>query len=104
LKALVEEKKLAADHEIACLVIDGGAAAAREASLAENFQRLAMNPADECVAFARLVEEGADVDGIARRFGLTRRFVEGRLRLSALAPVLFEALGAGVIGLDVAKA
>lgn len=104
LAGLAEEGKLAADHEVSCLVIDSGPAAAQEAGLAENFQRLAMNPADECLAFQQLIEQGADVEGIARRFGLTVRFVEGRLRLASLAPVVFEALGAGEITLDVAKA
>ncbi|MES2326268.1 MAG: chromosome partitioning protein ParB, partial [Pseudomonadota bacterium] len=46
----------------------------------------------------------ADPEAIARRFGLTVRFVEGRLRLATLAPVVFDALGAGEISLDVAKA
>lgn len=104
LKALVEDGKLDAAHEVPCLVVGGGVADARQASLAENFQRLAMNPADECLAFGQLIEQGADIEGIARRFGLTVRFVEGRLRLSALAPAVFEALGAGEITLDVAKA
>ena len=104
LKALAEEGVLDSTFEVPCFVLDGGAAAAREASLAENVQRLAMNPADECLAFGQLIEQGADVEGIARRFGLTIRFVEGRLRLSALAPVVFDALGAGEITLDVAKA
>lgn len=104
LQALVEESVFEADHEVSCLVLDGGADEAREASLAENFQRLAMNPADECLAFGQLIEQGADVEGIARRFGLTIRFVEGRLRLSGLAPEIFEALGAGEISLEVAKA
>ena len=104
LLSLAEEGKLDAGHEVCCLVLDGGPAAAQEASLAENFQRLAMNPADECLAFGQLIEQGADVEGIARRFGLTVRFVEGRLRLSALAPAVFEALGAGEITLDLAKA
>jgi ParB family chromosome partitioning protein len=104
LNALVGEGKVDPAQEVACLVIGGGVAMAHEASLAENFQRLAMNPADECLAFCQLIEQGADVEGIARRFGLTIRFVEGRLRLSALAPVVFEALGAGEISLDVAKA
>jgi ParB family chromosome partitioning protein len=104
LKALVEERVLDAAHEVPCLVLDRGAAAAQEASLAENFQRLAMNPADECLAFSQLLEQGLDVEGIARRFGLTVRFIEGRLRLSALAPAVFAALGAGEISLDVAKA
>lgn len=104
LQALAAEGKLRADADVSCLILDGGAPAAREASLAENVQRLRMNPADECVAFGRLVEEGCDAEGIARRFGLTVRFVEGRLRLAALAPPVFAALGAGEISLDVAQA
>ena len=104
LKSLVEDGVMDAVHEVSCLVIGGGAATAQEASLAENFQRLAMNPADECLAFGQLVEQGLDAEHIARRFGVTVRFVEGRLRLSALAPVVFDALGAGEISLDVAKA
>ncbi len=103
LNALVRDGKLDDAHEVPCLVIGGGAVA-QEASLAENFQRLAMNPADECLAFQQLIDQGADVEGIARRFGLTVRFVEGRLRLASLAPVVFDALGASEITLDVAKA
>jgi ParB family chromosome partitioning protein len=104
LQRLVADGKLAKSHEVCCLVIEGDSANAREVSLAENFQRLAMNPADECLAFGQLVEQGSDVETVARRFGLTVRFVEGRLRLASLAPVVFEALGAGEIGLEVAKA
>jgi ParB family chromosome partitioning protein len=104
LQLLAEEGKLPRDHEVCCLVLQGGPEAAQEASLAENFQRLSMNPADECVAFQQLIEQGSDVEGVARRFGLTVRFVEGRLRLATLAPIVFEALGAGDISLDVAKA
>ena len=102
LQALAEEGKLPKSQAICCLVVDD--ASAQEASLAENFQRLAMNPADECLAFMALIEQGADAEGIARRFGLTVRFVEGRLRLASLAPVVFDALGAGEISLDIAKA
>ncbi|HEY1144083.1 MAG TPA: ParB/RepB/Spo0J family partition protein, partial [Sphingomicrobium sp.] len=104
LQQLAEEGKIAKTHEVFCFALEGGAAEAQEASLAENFQRLSMNPADECLAFQQLIEQGSNVDGIARRFGLTTRFVEGRLRLASLAPVVFEALGAGEITLDVAKA
>ena len=103
LRALADEGRLEPAHEVCCLVIED-AAASREASLAENFQRLSMNPADECLAFSALIEQGADAEAIARRFGLTVRFVEGRLRLAGLAPVVFDALGAGEISLDVAKA
>jgi ParB family chromosome partitioning protein len=104
LKSLAEEGKLAACHEVSCLVIDDDGINAQEASLAENFQHLAMNPADECIAFQRLIDQGSDVEGIARRFGLTSRFVEGRLRLANLAPLVFAALGAGEISFETAKA
>lgn len=102
--ALAEEKLLARDQEVTCLVLEDSAEAAVETSLAENFHRLAMNPADEAQAFAALVSGGATVDEVARRFGLTVRFVEGRLRLATLAPVVFEALASGEITLDIAKA
>lgn len=102
--ALTDEKILARDHEVTCLVLEDSAEAAVETSLAENFHRLAMNPADEAQAFAALVTGGATVEDVARRFGLTVRFVEGRLRLATLAPVVFEALASGQITLDIAKA
>jgi ParB family chromosome partitioning protein len=104
LQALADDGALPNDLEVCCLVLEGGVAAAGETSLAENFQRLSMNAADECLAFRQLVDQGADAEGIAGRFGLTVRFVEGRLRLADLAPVVFEALGAGEITLDMAKA
>lgn len=102
--ALADEKILARDHEVMCLVLEDSAEAAVETSLAENFHRLAMNPADEAQAFATLVASGSTVEDVARRFGLTVRFVEGRLRLATLAPVVFEALASGQITLDIAKA
>jgi hypothetical protein len=33
-----------------------------------------------------------DIDAVAKRFGVTRRFVEGRLRLAALAEPIFEVI------------
>src|SRR3546814_17354689 len=63
-----------------------------------------MNPADEAQAFAAIIEAGATTEDVARRFGLTVRFVEGRLRLASLAPRVFEALAEGTITLDMAKA
>lgn len=102
--ALVEDKVLPPGHEVTCLVLGADTEVAQEASLAENFHRLAMNPADEAQAFATLIAGGASTEQVARRFGLTVRFVEGRLRLATLAPVVFDALAAGEITLDMAKA
>lgn len=102
--SLADDKVLAKDHEVTCLVIEDSAEGAVETSLAENFHRLAMNPADEAQAFAALIEAGSSVEDVARRFGLTVRFVEGRLRLAGLARQVFEALASGDITLDLAKA
>lgn len=104
LLALAADKHLARTLPIMCLVLDGDETQVREASLAENFHTLKMNPADEAQAFASIIESGATAEDVARRFGLTVRFVEGRLRLASLAPVVFEALAAGEITLDMAKA
>ncbi|MBI1404230.1 MAG: ParB/RepB/Spo0J family partition protein [Porphyrobacter sp.] len=104
LLALAEEKVLPKGYEVTCLVLEDDAETAVETSLAENFHRLAMNPADEAQAFATLIDAGASTEDVARRFGLTVRFVEGRLRLATLAPVVFDALASGEITLDLAKA
>ena len=101
---LIEAAILPVDYEIPVFVMNDTSAAA-ETSLAENFERAAMNPADECVAFRHFIEvEGSTIEDIARRFGLTTRFVEGRIRLAGLADDVFEALRSGEIGLEVAQA
>lgn len=104
LLALAADKHLSRTLPIMCLVLDGDETQVREVSLAENFHTLKMNPADEAQAFASIIETGATPEDVARRFGLTVRFVEGRLRLASLATVVFEALAAGEITLDMAKA
>ena len=59
-------------------------AAALEISLAENLERLPMEPFDQHEAFARLVKLGQDVEAIAARFGVTGRLVKQRLALAGL--------------------
>ena len=105
---LAEREAIPADHPVACLIEprDEG----RAASLAENIHRVALNPADEFEAYAAILA-GYEEDGLtdpveriarcARHFGTTLTHVEGRLRL---APPILDALRAGAIGLDAAKA
>lgn len=94
----------AESFEVPVMVLKGDDATLSETSLAANFHQLKMTPAEECRAFLHFIGQGGDVDGVAKRFGLTRRFVEGRLRLATLAEPIFEALSAGEITLDLAKA
>ena len=104
IEMIVERGAWSVETEIECKLIDGKEAEAGEVSLAENFQRVGMSPAEECRAFLHFITEGNDVAAVAQRFGLTQRFVEGRLRLANLAEPIFAALAAGDITLDHAKA
>lgn len=101
---IIDRGAWAADAEVECKLLEGSEDTAGEASLAENFQRVGMSPAEECRAFQHFIKEGSDIAAVAKRFGLTQRFVEGRLRLANLAVPIFEALAAGDITLEIAKA
>lgn len=103
LQRLIEQGTLPADHTVPVLVLSDDDNAT-EASLAENFQRVPMNPADECSAFNFLIQKGMTAEDVAKRQGVTTRFVEQRVRLAELAPCVFEALAAGEITLGVAQA
>jgi ParB family chromosome partitioning protein len=95
---------LPAEYELPVKVL-ADANDAVEISLSENFFKLTMNPADACRAFQDIIEtEKKTPADIAKRFGLTERFVLGRLRLAGLAEPVFEALRDGSITLDIAMA
>jgi ParB family transcriptional regulator, chromosome partitioning protein len=102
LQKLAAEGVIDADHPVPCLVRDP--AASLETSLMENTIRAAMHPVDEFVAMAELIDAGATIDDVARRFGTSERHVKQRLRLGKLAPELLEAYRAGDISLDVVTA
>ncbi|VXD03323.1 ParB family protein [Sphingomonas sp. T1] len=103
LQLLIHQGTLPADHTVPVLVLSDDDNAI-EASLAENFQRVPMNPADECTAFNFLIQKGMTAEDVAKRQGVTTRFVEQRVRLAELAPPVFDALAAGEITLGVAQA
>ena len=109
MQLLVEQERLASDFAVPCMVEPRNEAA--ETSLSENLHRVAMNPADEFEAFRVIVDQakrnaaGEDpVAYCAKRFGVTVKHVNGRLRLASLAPEILDALRANEIGVDSAKA
>lgn len=92
------------DYEVPVMVMPDAGDAVSD-SFAENFFRENMNPADECRAFQDIIAtEKKTEEEVAKRFGLTVRFVQGRLRLANLAEPVFNALRDGTITLDVAIA
>lgn len=84
--------------EFPCKVDD--ATTGKEQSLAENFQREAMHPADEFEAFQALIDEGKTPKDIAARFGIKVRDVEKRLALAAVHPKILKSYRAGDLTLD----
>jgi ParB family chromosome partitioning protein len=105
LRLLVERGAISeADYDVPVMVLTGEDAELSETSTATNFHQLKMTPAEECRAFQHFIGKSGDIDAVAKRFGVTRRFVEGRLRLASLAEPIFEALSKGEITLDIAKA
>lgn len=101
---LIERGVLPKNYAVDVRLCDDEDAAAREISLAENLMRETMTPADEACAYRDILAEGDDAEAVARRFGVTVRHVQGRLRLADLAEPIFAALAAGEITLDIAMA
>ncbi len=72
---------------IPCAIMaKGDDAAAVEASLIENIQRLPMDDMDQFEAFQRLLKEGRTIEEIANTFGVTEIMVKRRLAIANLAP------------------
>ena len=103
MQELAADGMIDADHTVPCQIRTGEIEPA-ELSLAENVVRIAMHPADQVVAFAKLVAAGQPVSSIAARFGLSERLVEQRLRLGNAAPELLDAYRANEIDLEALKA
>lgn len=102
---LANQKRLPKDAGVPCVIrAKGGEAEAREVSLAENVERLPMNPADEHAAFAALADAGMGSGDIAARFGIHKRRVEQRLALGRIAPDLLDELRKGTMNAGQAQA
>lgn len=107
LKLLVDKGLFTDDMTIPCIIEDREGAV--ETSLSENLHRVAMNPADEFLAFKTIIDdaEGDEeqrIEYCAKRFGVTVAHVRGRLRLAGLSETILEALRTNVITLGSAMA
>ena len=99
LRGLAEGAELHPDTLIPCRIVDDDTDDT-EISLAENDVRLAMHPVDQVAAFGRLADEGMPAATIARRFGISPRTVEQRLRLAGVHPEILAAARAGRFDLE----
>lgn len=95
---LVEQGRWAENQPVPVLVVP--AEQALMASLIENVEREALNPADEFAAFSKLIDGGRSVEDVAAAFGVTPQVVKRRLKLAAVSPNLLTLFRDGGIGLD----
>lgn len=85
------------------LLSDDDDAAAIEASLAENIERLPMDELDQYAAFAALIRQGRTPEDIAESFGITVQTVRRRLALARLIPDIHRLYRAGEIDTETLK-
>ncbi|MBV8224200.1 MAG: ParB N-terminal domain-containing protein, partial [Verrucomicrobia bacterium] len=95
---LVKQKVITTKYLVPCLIVDESAAL--ETSLAENVVREEMHPADQFVAFKAMIDEGAGLEDVAARFGLTVKAVQQRLKLANVSARLFALYRQGGINLS----
>ena len=93
-EALVNAGTLDADYPVPCRLRAEDDIAA-EASMAENYFREAMHPADEYEAFAAMVDQGMDEDAIALHFGCDVKRVRQRMKLAQVHPTILKAFRRG---------
>jgi ParB/RepB/Spo0J family partition protein len=88
---------------VPCMVRAMSDAEVRSAQVAENLQRADVHPFEEAEAFRSMVDAGdATADELAARFGKSRSYVYGRLKLLQACPVVRDRCLAGEIGSEVA--
>jgi len=96
---LADSGKIPADHPVQCQVLAVETDAA-EISLAENFVREQMHPADEFDAFRELADRKIPAADIAARFGVTETVVLKRLKLARVSPAIIQAYRDGETTLE----
>ncbi len=103
LQQLAKQNQIDPDMEIPCSLRSTDADD-REISLAENVVRIAMHPADQFEAFARIIDDGATIPEVAVRFGVSETTVAKRLKLGRLPPAIMTAYREDQIDLEQAMA
>ena len=98
LELLVQQKRLAKDAPVPCIVREGGIA--EEDSLAENVQRAPLHPLDQFRAFLALREKGQSEEEIAAAFFVPVAVVKQRLKLASVSPRLLDIYAEDGIALD----
>lgn len=90
--------------KITCNVREIDDKEAFEIATTENITRKDMDPADECMAVAKMLDDGNDIHTVASHFGRHPRWVIGRVKMARLGGEALEKLKDGTITLGHAEA
>lgn len=90
--------------KIACNIREIDDKEAFEIATTENITRKDMDPADECMAVAKMLDDGNDIHTVASHFGRHPRWVIGRVKMARLGGEALERLKDGTITLGHAEA
>ena len=103
LSQLAETGKLKPSWPVPCRLTENGADHT-EISLTENVMRVPMHPADEFIAFQKLIADGKCIADVAARFGVSEAVVNRRLALARVSPALLQQYRDGNLNLDILQA
>ena len=98
LTLLVNSGDIAENYPVPVLIVPDDKALI--ASLAENCFHNPMHPADEYLAFAKLIGQGKSVEDVAAAFGVTPLVIKRRMKLASVSPKLMTLFRQEQIGLD----
>ena len=90
--------------KITCNVRENDDKPAVEIATTANSARTDMDPADECMAVAKMLDDGNDIHTVASHFGRHPRWVIGRVKMARLGGEALEKLKDGTITLGHAEA
>lgn len=85
---------------VPCLVREMQDQEASAVMLAENTARVDLNPMEEAEAYEKRIQEGLDVDQVARIAGVGKETVKNRLRLLELLPEARDLVRSGQLGVQ----
>lgn len=103
LQALAKKGEWKKDAKIPVTVFDVDDLGARDLALAANFEREALSPADEAIAFTRLFLSGMKIEAITARYAATERLVKQRIAIGSLPEPILNALRSGKIDVGTAQ-
>lgn len=103
LQALAKKGEWKKDAKIPVTVFEADDMEARDLALAANFEREALSPADEAIAFTRLFLSGMKIEAITARYAATERLVKQRIAIGSLPELILNALRAGKIDVGTAQ-